>query len=39
VNQHCHQQEAQWPYAIYKATGKRMYKQPFIEQEPLKTEE
>jgi isoquinoline 1-oxidoreductase beta subunit len=25
--------------AIYKATGKRMYKQPFIEQEPFKTEE
>jgi len=25
--------------AIYKATGKRMYKQPFIEQEPLKEAE
>jgi isoquinoline 1-oxidoreductase beta subunit len=25
--------------AIYKATGKRMYKQPFIEQEPLKESE
>ncbi len=25
--------------AIYKATGKRMYKQPFIEQDPLKEDE
>jgi isoquinoline 1-oxidoreductase beta subunit len=25
--------------AIYKATGKRLYRQPFIEQEPFKTEE
>jgi isoquinoline 1-oxidoreductase beta subunit len=25
--------------AIYKATGKRLYKQPFIEQEPFKSAE
>jgi isoquinoline 1-oxidoreductase beta subunit len=25
--------------AVYKATGKRMYRQPFIEEEPFKTEE
>jgi isoquinoline 1-oxidoreductase beta subunit len=25
--------------AIYKATGKRIYKQPFIEQDPLKEAE